>query len=312
MTVVQKPKQLARVVAVDQVDGMTLMALQLAHSGGSLTNVPVGKAAPGFQLTPEPGWLVVVDYMDDGSPFISDVLSTPTFDMPELNDGSFTYRFNDGTHLTIERQADDSYDVALKGDKSVTIDSDNRVKVGSPGSDVHIHPSTNVAELQQSGSLEDGGASPFDWNATDWTTVSWDTETATDPAFSTTTSATGDSSIEVLEDGVYRVTVSGLFYTSGSNISIAKRLTKNGNPLGSLNTSDDSTGSGDQVPGALHMGPMVGVSANHANASAEFSVELDLLANDTIRVETRENAETGSLYPVGTHTTFTVEQLFTE
>lgn len=148
MGVDQKPKQVGRIVSVKTHNGVPLVSVQLGHAGGSVDNVPVGKAAPGIQITPEKGWMVVVDYLDDGSPFISDVVSAPEFSIPDLNEGSFTFRFNTDTAITVEKQTDGSYNIDIEADGDIFISGANTVEVDGTSIDLGPNGSPVVTDVE--------------------------------------------------------------------------------------------------------------------------------------------------------------------
>lgn len=145
-----KPKQIGRVVAVSQTkNGMVKCSVQLSHSGGTEENVPVGKPHAKVAWKPEPGWSVVVDYLNDGSPFITKVLSVPSTDfrMPDLAEGSMTFQFDGDTEITVDKDDSGDYTVDISGSGDVTVSGQN-VTVDSADK-VSIR-STNAIDLDGS------------------------------------------------------------------------------------------------------------------------------------------------------------------
>ena len=127
-----KDKRAGRVVAVNQTNnGMVTCSVQLSHAGGQEENVPVGKPHAKVMWKPEPGWTVVVDYMEDGTPFITDVLSVPskTFDAPQLAEGSMTFQFDDETAITVDKDSSGNYTVDISASGKVSVSSAEAVEV---------------------------------------------------------------------------------------------------------------------------------------------------------------------------------------
>jgi len=127
----QKPKQTGRVVSVTQTpNGMVKCSVQLSHSGGAREDIPVGKPHSGVMWKPKPGWTVVVDYTDDGNPFVCDVLSVSSeYNVPDLAEGAMTFQFDGETEITVNKDNSGNYTVDISASGEVTVDSDT-VKLG--------------------------------------------------------------------------------------------------------------------------------------------------------------------------------------
>jgi len=127
----QKPKQTGRVVSVTQTsNGMVKCDVQLPHAGGTVT-APVGKPASGVMWKPESGETVIIDYMDDGNPYVSDVLSVPSkeYSAPQLAEGSMTFRFDDSTAITVDKDENGNYAVDIEASGTVSISAADAVEV---------------------------------------------------------------------------------------------------------------------------------------------------------------------------------------
>lgn len=154
-----KQKQLGRVVSVTQTNnGMVACEVQLPHSGGAAENVAVGKPHAKAKWVPKPGWSVVVDYMNDGEPFITEVLSVPSkdFSSPKLSEGSMTFQFDDDTAITVDKDSNGNYTVDISGSGEVTV-SGNKVTVDS-AEKVSVTSETSVEVEAGSITLGTGGS----------------------------------------------------------------------------------------------------------------------------------------------------------
>jgi hypothetical protein len=79
---------------------------------------------------PKPGWTVVVDYTDDGNPFVCDVLSVSSeYNVPDLAEGAMTFQFDGETEITVNKDNSGNYTVDISASGEVTVDSDT-VKLG--------------------------------------------------------------------------------------------------------------------------------------------------------------------------------------
>lgn len=184
----EKPKQMGRIVDVDQTEnGMVLCSVQLPAAGGTAEKVPVGKPHAKVAWKPEPGWSVVVDYLDDGSPFISEVLSVPSkeFQMPDLAEGSMTFQFDDDTAITIDKDDSGDYTVDISGSGDVTVSGQNVTvesaesvaveaadSVEVDGSDIALGPNGDRLVTDVTTSTDsDGNVTSVDTTKTDKTTA---------------------------------------------------------------------------------------------------------------------------------------------
>lgn len=168
-------KQMARIVSVTQTrNGMVTCSVQLAHSGGQENNVPVGKPHAKAMWKPEPGWMVVVDYLEDGSPYIAEVLSVPGTDYqaPDLAEGSMTFQFDGDTHVTVDKDANGNYTVDISASGKVSISAAETIEVdgtsitlGTDGADERL-----VTDVQTT-TNSDGAVTSIDLVKTDTTTA---------------------------------------------------------------------------------------------------------------------------------------------
>jgi phage baseplate assembly protein gpV len=150
----QKEKQLGRVVSVTQSsNGMVQCSVQLPHAGGSVSNVPVGKPHSGVMWKPKPGWAVVVDYLDDGNPYIADVLSVPSKDYsaPDLAEGSMTFRFDDSTAITVDKDGNGNYTVDIEASGKVSVSAADAVEVDGSTIDLDADGTASAVNLGPNG-----------------------------------------------------------------------------------------------------------------------------------------------------------------
>lgn len=150
----QKAKQIGRVVSVTQTkNGMVQCSVQLSHAGGIVNNVPIGKPHAGVMWKPEPGWSVVIDYMNDGNPFISDVLSVPSkeYEAPDLAEGSMTFRFDDSTAVTVDKDANGNYSVSIEASGKVSVGAADAVEVDGDTIDLDADGSASAVNLGPDG-----------------------------------------------------------------------------------------------------------------------------------------------------------------
>lgn len=140
-------KRMARVTGSKISNGMVLCNVQFMHAGGGESGVAVGKPAPGVMWKPEPGWIVAVDYMQDGMPYVSDVMSTADYDQPDdLPSGGMTMQFGESTAITVKPD---------NGGYSVTIEASN---IEVEGSDISLSAET-VQAVAESVSVDAGSIS---------------------------------------------------------------------------------------------------------------------------------------------------------
>lgn len=149
----QKPKQTGRIVSVTQTsNGMVKCDVQLPHAGGAIT-APVGKPASGVMWKPEAGETVVIDYMDDGNPYIVDVLSVPSkeYNAPQLAEGSMTFRFDDSTAITVDKDDNGNYTVDIEASGKVSISAADAVEVDGSTIDLDSDGNATAVNLGPSG-----------------------------------------------------------------------------------------------------------------------------------------------------------------
>lgn len=124
----QKPKQKARIVSVTQtINGIIKCSVQMGHAGGVRNNVPVSKPNAKAMLKPETGDTAIVDYTEDGSTYIADVLSVPSkeYEAPTLAEGSMTFQFDDSTEITVDKNDSGDYIVDINASGKVSVNATN-------------------------------------------------------------------------------------------------------------------------------------------------------------------------------------------
>jgi len=143
-----KPQQMGRIVSVTQTpNGMVQCSVQLPHSGGAVNDVPVGKPASGVMWKPESGETAVIDYTDDGNPYIAEILSVPSkeYQAPELAEGSMTFRFDDTTAITVDKDDNGNYAVEIEASGKVSVSAADAVEVD--GSTIDLDSTGNASAV---------------------------------------------------------------------------------------------------------------------------------------------------------------------
>jgi len=144
----QKPKQKARVVSVTQtINGMVKCSIQMGHAGGVRNNVPVSKPNAKAMWKPETGDTVIVDYTEDGTTYIADVLSVPSkkYEAPTLAEGSMTFQFDDSTEITVDKNESGKYMVDITASGTVSVSASQSVQVDA--STVDLDSTGNASEI---------------------------------------------------------------------------------------------------------------------------------------------------------------------
>lgn len=100
------------------------------NHGAADRSVPI--ASPhGHYALPKSGDRVVVDMLDDGSVVAIPIsVQSPTFDVPDLEEGEFEFRFDDGTALSVRKDGSGSFDVSIEASGSVTVAAAGSVEFG--------------------------------------------------------------------------------------------------------------------------------------------------------------------------------------
>lgn len=147
-------KQLARITGSRIVDGMVVCDVQYMHQKGGDSGIAMSKPSAGVMWRPKTGWTVVVDYLRDGTPYVSDILSVPEYDgQQELPGGSLTIQFSENTHITVKQEGGStSVDVSAE---SVSVDADD-VSVDASNITLGTNGETLVTNVEAAETNTDG------------------------------------------------------------------------------------------------------------------------------------------------------------
>lgn len=176
----EKPTQTARCVSVEQTDnGMVTCSVVLSHTGGMKENVPYLKPANGAMFAPQQGDTVVIEYMEDGNPYISGILSVPSKDYqaPQLAEGSMSIRFDDQTEISVKKDGSGNYDVSISASGQISLSASGDVSVD--GENVSVSASGD-ASVSASGAVSVDAADAVDVDGSTITLDSTGNATAVD------------------------------------------------------------------------------------------------------------------------------------
>lgn len=98
---------------------------------------------------PEEGELVEVYNIDSGTRAVRYPHRTPTFSMPDLGEGDFCFKLNEGTKLEFSKQSDGSYNVLLEADGEVTVSAPT-VNLGGENATQVVARKGDTVEVQSS------------------------------------------------------------------------------------------------------------------------------------------------------------------
>lgn len=275
--------------------------------------VPILQAFDGSLSVPEKDDMVIVGFIDGRGerPIVVGTLYN-NVDRAPLGQAGI-YRVNKG-NVFIEMHPDGNWArLAYRDDNTLaTSPPDSRVEMTDTGE--IIIDGREPVSVTQTATLSEGGSSAFNYNASSWTVVPWDSRVGTQDADDPLTFSGyngGDTYLQADTPGIYSVTVDLYLYTptTGSQFAISLRGTKNGNPLAKLNSSGDAIDTSvDQTPGALTTGGFISNDSNHSHSSLQLDFEVELAENDTLRIESKSAAASGDVYPMEQHCVWKAER----
>ena len=122
----QKPS-IGRVTGVHTKNGETFVDVEMGPTRHE-PKVRFAALAPGLRLPPKEGNMVEV-YETERGLFARFCHTPPEFPMPELEDDSFVFRFSENTEILFSNDGNGNYTVKLRGNDSVTVQSDGDATV---------------------------------------------------------------------------------------------------------------------------------------------------------------------------------------
>ena len=133
-----KYPRLAVVTGSRVVSGALAVDVAYADPGASDRNVPVVAPFGGYAM-PRSNDRVMVDEAEDGSIFAQPVsLLKPEFDVPDLKEGEFEFRFDDGTALSVRKDGN-SFNVSIEASGDVEVSAEGSIAIDGTDWRSHTH-----------------------------------------------------------------------------------------------------------------------------------------------------------------------------
>lgn len=131
------------VVTGSRVIGGTLRVdVAYTDPGAADRNVPV-VAASGAYAMPRSDDRVLVDEAEDGSIFAQPVsVRSPGFDVPDLEEGEFEFRFDASTAISV-RKSGGSFNISIEASGDVDVSAAGSVRINGSDWDSHTHDYTD-------------------------------------------------------------------------------------------------------------------------------------------------------------------------
>lgn len=110
-----------KVTTVRYRDGVVYCNVRAVRVNNEYEAVPVMKPHSGFIQVPEQGDIVTMEKLDDGTRFISNILSKPDDNPDSMEEGEFAIQLDGGTRVAFEETSTGTYDLHLDASGDVYI-----------------------------------------------------------------------------------------------------------------------------------------------------------------------------------------------
>jgi hypothetical protein len=111
-----------KVTTVEYKDGVVYCNVRPMRTTSKYEALPVLKSHSGFIEIPKVGQQVMIDTLDDGTRFITDVLSKEEETPDEMSEGDLAIQLDGGTQLKFQKQSSGDYNLQISASGNVTID----------------------------------------------------------------------------------------------------------------------------------------------------------------------------------------------
>jgi len=111
-----------KVTAVEYKDGTVYCNVRPMRTTSEYTALPVLKTHSGFITVPKEGQQVMVERLDGGTRFISDVISKEDKSPSKVSEGDLSIQLDDSTQLHFEQQSNGDYNVQIEASGNIIID----------------------------------------------------------------------------------------------------------------------------------------------------------------------------------------------
>lgn len=120
------------VTSVLYKDGVVYCNVKPVRGGVHYEAVPVMKPHSGFIQVPSETDTVTMERLDDGTRFISDVITREDENPDEMNQGEILIQLDKDTKLYFDKVGDDIYNIQLSASGDMTIESEGRIDLNAP------------------------------------------------------------------------------------------------------------------------------------------------------------------------------------
>lgn len=111
-----------KVTSVEYRNGVVYCNVRPMRDNPDYTGVPVLKSHSGFIEVPKIGQQVAMEKLNDGTRFISDVISKEGESPETLSQGDLAIQLDGGTQLKFEQQSNGTYNLNISASGDVLID----------------------------------------------------------------------------------------------------------------------------------------------------------------------------------------------